>query len=224
MQNDNASNEVIQVTNNDNMCYGRLYFRPLTPTQFNNEGYKPIQVRNSEINASCPVPIFFCFNADATLNYPGTEFAERGLAGHRHNIKSGLKEFEKLNFSKIYHVGSYSKQDYDIKEYRLSEVIHENGFPIAQLLSCIICRSTAEREMLLFLLGQYSMRLYNTYKENGAVLMHTSGDGLFDYFTVENCRMELKDVNNCDIVRIRVAIDGIEMYINDINVEEEMLL
>lgn len=165
MMNDNASQAVIQATNMDHKCYGRLYFRPLTPTQFHNEGYKPVELRNSEMNACCPVPVFLCLNANATLNYPGTQFAERGIAGNRHNIKSGLEEFSKLNFGKIYHQGAFGLENRDIIEYRHSEVIHEGGFPIATLLECILCRTQAERETLLFLLKQYSIRLYNTYKD-----------------------------------------------------------
>lgn len=105
MVSDNASRAVIEATRDDNKCYGRLYFRPLTPTQFHNEGYKPLEIRNSDINACCPVPVFLCFNANETLNYPGTIFAERGISGNRHNIKAGINEFQKLDFSKIYHEG-----------------------------------------------------------------------------------------------------------------------
>ncbi len=164
MENDNASHAVIAATNNDSKCYGRLYFRPLTPTQYHNEGYKPEVVRDNIINASCPVPVFLCLASNATLNLEGTFFAEKGLSGNRRNIRSGIDEFKKLNFQKIYHDGWYTPDNADIKEYRQSEVIHENGFPIEPLLRGILCRSEAERETLLFLLGQYSMRLYNTYK------------------------------------------------------------
>ena len=164
MKNDNASHAVIEATNHDNKCYGRLYFRPLTPTQYHNEGYKPEEIRDSTINANCPVPVFLCLSANATLSLDGTLFAEKGLAGNRHNIRAGVDEFKKLNFKKIYHDGWYTPDNADIKEYRHSEVIHENGFPVEPLLRGLLCRSEAERETLLFLLGQYSMRLYNTYK------------------------------------------------------------
>lgn len=164
MKNDNASHAVIAATNHDNKCYGRLYFRPLTPTQYHNEGYKPEEIRDNAINANCPVPVFLCLSANATLSLDGTLFAEKGLAGNRHNIRAGVDEFKKLNFKKIYHDGWYTPDNADIKEYRHSEVIHENGFPVEPLLRGILCRSEAERETLLFLLGQYSMRLYNTYK------------------------------------------------------------
>lgn len=164
MVNDNASRAVIEATDNDSKCYGRLYFRPLTPTQYHNEGYKPIEVRNNDINACCPVPIFLCLGASATLEFQGTKFAERGISGSRHSVMEGVKAFSDLNFVKIYHCGPYVQEDRDIKEYRQSEVIREGGFPVEPLLRCILCRTQAERETLLYLLKQYSMRLYNTYK------------------------------------------------------------
>ena len=165
MVNNNASRAVIDVTTSQSKGYGRLYFRPLTPTQYHNEGYKPLKVRNPEINASCPVPVFLCLSSVATLNYPGTKFAEKGLAGNRGIIQEGVEKFSLLNFEKIYHEGGYDPvNDGDIKEYRHSEVIHEGGFPVEPLLKCILCRTDAEKETLLYLIKNYSLRMYNSYK------------------------------------------------------------
>lgn len=58
-----------------------------------------------------------------------------------------------------------NQRQYEIIEYRHSEVIQENGFPIEPFLRGILCRTQAERETLLFLLKQYSARLYNTYRD-----------------------------------------------------------
>lgn len=55
-------------------------FRLLTPTQYHNEGYKPEEIRDNTINANCPVPVFLCLSANATLSLDGTLFAEKGLA------------------------------------------------------------------------------------------------------------------------------------------------
>lgn len=165
MKNDNASRTVIAATKSSNKIYGRLYFRPLTPTQYHNEGYKPEAVRRKEFNASCPVPVFLCLDAVATLNYPGTKFAPKGLAGMRHDIQEGKENFNNLEFEKIYHDGPYAASESDIKDYRHSEVIRENGFPVEPLLRCILCRTIAEKETLLYLIKRYSLRMYNTYKK-----------------------------------------------------------
>lgn len=64
MVNDNASRVDIDMTGDDKKTFGRLYFRPLTPTQYHNEGFKPEIVRQSDINASCPVPVFFLLSVE----------------------------------------------------------------------------------------------------------------------------------------------------------------
>ncbi len=56
MVSDNASQEVLSVSSSEIKEYVRLYFRPKTPTQYHNEGYKPEAVRKNDINANCPVP------------------------------------------------------------------------------------------------------------------------------------------------------------------------
>ena len=177
MANDNASKVVIETTNSENKIYGRLYFRPLTPTQYHNEGFKPEGVRNKDINASCPIPIFFLLSVEKTMQLEGVKFAERGISGNRHNIQSGEEEFAKLNFSKIYHNGFYdSKTNGDIKEYRQSEVICEGGFPVQPTVRVIMCRSNAERETLLYLLKRYSLRVYEAYKK---IIMYKPSQKMF---------------------------------------------
>lgn len=164
MINDNASKMVIDATIDENKKYARLYFRPLTPTQYHNEGYKPDNLR--QLDADCPVPIFFCLNASQVLEYPGTKFAQKGLAGDRHDIQEGIQSFSKLKFDKIYHDGWYDNScDGDIKYYRLSEVVNEKGFPLDPFLQCILCRSVAEKDTLLYLLQERSTKLYEKYKK-----------------------------------------------------------
>lgn len=68
----------------------------------------------------------------------------------RYDIKNGVEEFQKLQFRKIYHEGPMG-MEHDITEYRHSEVIREGGFPVEPFLQCILCRTQAERETLMFL-------------------------------------------------------------------------
>lgn len=101
MMSDNASKSVINATAEQSKHYGRLYFRPLTPTQYHNEGYKPSFARKREIDASCPIPIFFCLDAEKVLNMKGIQFVECGLAGSFHGeIQSGIDAYSGLNFGK----------------------------------------------------------------------------------------------------------------------------
>lgn len=165
MVNDNASRMVIDMTDDEKKTHGRLYFRPLTPTQYHNEGYKPESVRNKDINANCPVPVFFLLSVEKTMALDHVMFAEKGIAGGREDIAQGTDAFVKLNFQKIYHDGSYNPEtDSDIKEYRQSEIIRAGGFPVHNLIRGIVCRSNAEKETLLHLLKKKSIPLYNAYK------------------------------------------------------------
>ena len=56
MKSDNASASVLSTSQNAITEYARLYFRPKTPTQYHNEGYKPQGIRSADLNASCPIP------------------------------------------------------------------------------------------------------------------------------------------------------------------------
>ena len=53
---DIASKKVIESTDLKWKNYVRLYFRPRTPTQYTNEGFRPKDQRKLE--SHCPVPIF----------------------------------------------------------------------------------------------------------------------------------------------------------------------
>ena len=43
-------------------------------------------------------------DANGILQLDGTQFAERGIAGNRADIREGIDEYSKLNFDKIYPV------------------------------------------------------------------------------------------------------------------------
>ncbi len=62
-------------------------------------------IRNNQINANCPVPVFLCLSANVTLNLEGTLFAEKGLSGNRHNICAGIDKYKKLEFEKYIMMG-----------------------------------------------------------------------------------------------------------------------
>ena len=221
MQSDNASKNVIDITMEDAKDYARLYFRPLTPTQYHNEGYKPEHVRKSEVNASCPVPVFFCLNAEKVLELAGTGFVEKGLAGTSHEqIQYGTDYFANLNFQKIYHNGSHERGS-DITQYRHSEVIRRGGIPINGIVQKIVCRSLAEKQTLLYLLQRqlpYKYKKYyhmieynpgrNMFYRNGIFVQRVSQtfDGLYIELNDVQLRSGRTEANGCD-VHVRIVID-----------------
>lgn len=178
MKSDNASSRVIEVTNDEVARYARLYMRPKTPTQYHNEGYKPPHIREKNLNACCPVPIFFLLDAEKTLSMDGVRFVEKGLAGNSYDnalLQKGPEDFSKLNFQKIFHDGPFPSGS-DITQYRHTEVILKDGLPISEVLKGIACRSIAEKQTLLYLLRKTSIERFTKYKD---IIMYKPDTDLF---------------------------------------------
>ena len=125
MQCDNASQEVINNTPNIYKGYVRLYFRPRTPTQYHNEGFRPLNVRG--LNAHCPVPIMFLFRSEPILIKRNTLFSDGNIASPNAVIDGELDFFLGLNFKDIYHdstlYGVYDPRKSQIIYHRQSEVL-----------------------------------------------------------------------------------------------------
>lgn len=151
MINDNASRQVIDMTDSSVVSYVRFYFRPLTPTQYYNEGFKHPLIRyDQDENANVPVPVFFLFNLEKLLNSPGICFSEKGQAGYGSEICCGEEEFNKLDFDKIYsneYVPEYLK-------YKRAELLIPNAFSIQDSLVFILCRNEIEKTSVLNLLKE----------------------------------------------------------------------
>ena len=163
---DAASRNVLEVTGDDIKHCARLYMRPLTPTQYYSEGYKPEAARHKDYKETdCPVAIFFLFDAVRTLSYPGVCFLEKGGAGRQIERRcSGEEQFSALNFEKIYHHGPVS-DDRSILRYRRTEVLRDDGLPLPGLLRRIVCRSVAEKETLFSILQEQCPARYEQYKD-----------------------------------------------------------
>lgn len=80
MVTDNASPDIIGQTDPAWAGYVRLYFRPRTPTQYRNEGFRPEGQR--ELGAHCPVPVFFLFDAESVLCRADSLFTPGSGAAH----------------------------------------------------------------------------------------------------------------------------------------------
>ena len=131
----------------------RLYFRPRTPTQYVNEGFRPRD--RIDWDAHMPVPVYLLF--------PVSLLAEEGVRFTKGRLEDGTPmggsaEFLKtLDFGAVYHdsgvggLGTYRRSE--ILNARHSEVVVERELSLDTLMH-IICRSAAERETLLNLLGE----------------------------------------------------------------------
>jgi len=164
MVNDNASRQVIDMTNMAVRSNVRFYFRPLTPTQYYNEGYKHPQLRyENDTKANVPVPIFFLFNLNKLLAIKGVKFSEVRQAGKGTQLYEGVEEFSKLDFGKI-----YSRGYEDFKEnlpYRQAEILHPNSMKIDSCIESILCRNPIEKMTLLNLIKEKNSENYLKYRD-----------------------------------------------------------
>lgn len=164
MRNDNASRQVIDMTNSGVVSKVRFYFRPLTPTQYYNEGYKHPALRyDRDENANVPVPIFLLFDLEKLLSLPGVQFSGTSQAGYGSEVHSGIEAFSQLNFDYIY---DNTYKNFDVtKSYRHAEITHTNSMPIDSCISNILCRNSLERTTLLNLLRKENYKAFLKYKD-----------------------------------------------------------
>ena len=158
MKNDNANDDVISITSDEYKNYARLYFAPSTPTQYNNEGFKPQNLIND--NAHCPIPIMFIFHSDKVFMCDNLKFTDGNLVNHP-NIYEDIEDLTKLDFKLIYHRTHFSQEDRNsIVNARHSEILIKDELPIKGNLKLIAVRSEAEKETLLYLMDNKAREFY----------------------------------------------------------------
>jgi hypothetical protein len=138
----------------------RLYFHPVTPTQFHNEGIRPPEQRSK--HSHCPVPVFLVFHAPEMLARQNAQITDGNFARHRFKLGSGVEFLRTLNFRAIYHDSAYpadmarGERD-EITRARCAEVVYPDEVDLAHLKE-VVCRTPAERQTLLTLLGSAARR------------------------------------------------------------------
>lgn len=163
MENDNASRKVIDMTETCATSYVRFYFRPLTPTQYHNEGYKHRQIRyDGDVYANVPVPVFLLFDLEKLLSMEGTKFSALSQAGHGNPVYSGIDAFAALPFDSIYSKGYCTDE---VRMHRHAEILYPDEFPIMPTLRGIFCRNDCERSTLMNLLKAYDPTAFYRYKD-----------------------------------------------------------
>jgi len=152
MKVDNASPEIIQQTRTEHLRYVRLYFRPRTPTQYRNEGIRPINQRKLG-GAHCPIPVYFCFDARTVLALDETEFSDGNMGSARASHSDERDFFLSIPFHLVFHNRWFTPEERnEIVFRRNAEVLVPDRLPLAPALKFIVCRSAAERQTLLHLL------------------------------------------------------------------------
>ncbi|WP_342415607.1 DarT ssDNA thymidine ADP-ribosyltransferase family protein [Paenibacillus sp. FSL R10-2782] len=177
MENENASPEVINNTVSKWKKYVRFYFRPRTPTQFNNEGFRPINERLLG-GAHCPMPIFFIFHSLPLIALEDSQFSYGSLASHGTETYNTIEKFKEMPFASIYHEGSYDphSQNY-IKYHRHAELIIPDDCDLEYLYG-IVCRSHAEKETFLHHLDAPTAKIWEKL-----ISVDTSGKLFYSHWT-----------------------------------------
>lgn len=184
MQSDNASVQVINMTESIAKNFARFYFRPLTPTQYYNEGFKHKSIRyENDEQANVPVPIFLLFDMNKLLKNPEIRFSELSQSGHGSPILQGINDFQNLPFKKIYSNGYVEE---DIRKYRHAEILFPNAYNIDDSISFILCRNEVEKTTLMTLLKKKNLKAFYKYKEK----IKIGKDNMF-----ENNGLFLKDIS-----------------------------
>ena len=147
---DIASREVISQTDPRWKEYVRFYFRPRTPTQYRNEGFRPRH--SQELQSHCPVPVYLIFDAIPVISMAESQFTDgnAGVAGV--NPSKDVNYLERIPFHLVYHDSAFLPAERSVIVYhRNAEVMVPNKVGL-ETLRFIGCRSSAEYETLLHLL------------------------------------------------------------------------
>lgn len=165
MKNENASRQVIDMTKTAVAAYVRFYFRPLTPTQYHNEGFKHPDLRyDDDNNANMPVPVFFAFDLEKLLETPGVQFSERAQSGYGSQLHNTVDAFASLDFRKIYS-NQYEENWQEVIKYRHAEILIPSQFEIDTCINSILCRNNVELLTLRNLLRQENPKQFYRYKD-----------------------------------------------------------
>lgn len=169
MRNDNASRQVIDMTSSGATSNVRFYFRPRTPTQYHNEGFKHPGLRYyGDENANVPVPVFFAFDLSKLLLMGGVSFSEMSQAGGGSPLYNTPDDFACFNFDEIYRFGPMQDSETE-KRYRQAEIVTPGPFPIDTCLVYVLCRNEVEKITLLNLLRAEDKLAYTKYKNKISV-------------------------------------------------------
>lgn len=161
--------------------YVRLFFRPLTPTQYRMEGIKAA-AELTNTGEHCPVPVFLLFDAKALLGTQGVQVTDGGIARRgQYRVGNSAEFLRTIPFESVYHDGPLPEDAWersDIIFRRHAEVLVENELGLEHLRH-IRCRTGPERDTLLYLLGRDAPRYEHLVRivPPGAALFY--GRGMF---------------------------------------------
>ena len=163
---DIAAPNIIERTSVQLQDYVRLYFRPRTPTQYRNEGFRPQGLLYS--GAHCPVPVYILFRAIEVLSRADSQFTDGNVAAMS-PLMNDVRQLNSIPFEDVYH--DYMLPYSGVTEEARREIIRRRNAEVLipqrlglESVQMVLCRSQAEYETLLYLLpndvnDQWSSRI-----------------------------------------------------------------
>lgn len=146
---DIAAPEIIGQTDAKWQDYVRLYFRPRTPTQFSNEGFRPRA--QWQYDAHCPVPVYIVFDAFKVLARTDSLFTDGNVAAGA-KPSDAIAALKAIPFNLVYHDSWFEPPERaEIVYHRSAEVLVPRRLDL-KAIRAISCRSQAEYETLMYLL------------------------------------------------------------------------
>lgn len=133
--------------------FARFYFRPRTPTQWHIEGIRKVEDSAYNAGAHAPILIMFVFDARVVLTQAGVHFCDRNMQLGAAIPSDTEQYFSNIPFEKVFH-DSGTGGDRSITDHRCAEVLATSPLRLDGALQWIYCRTTAERETLIFMLGE----------------------------------------------------------------------
>lgn len=174
MKVENADTSVIARSPELTESSARFYFRPKTPTQYHNEGVRPAEQRRQS-DAHCPVPVFFLFPLPDVLSERGTLFTDTAAYWQEVEVGDSATDLSRLRWDDIYSNGPMpTARRNELTGYRRAEILVPESLPLDGLHR-IICRTPAERDTLLDLVGKDRRAKWRP-------LVEIAGAGLRDLF------------------------------------------
>ena len=139
----------------DAHAFGRLYFRPRTPTQFHIEGIrKPEEYYRG--NKHCPTIGVLVFDAKTIFQLADVQFTTANMQSYDTQRGSTADFFQAIDFASVYHEGPFTQGERsNIVARRCAEVLVPSPLSLTDGgLRWIYCRSQAERVYLLDMLQE----------------------------------------------------------------------
>ncbi|MCQ6521707.1 MULTISPECIES: DarT ssDNA thymidine ADP-ribosyltransferase family protein [Bacillus] len=208
--NDNASSDVIDGTEEEYKDYVRFYFRPLTPTQYHNEGIRA-KTEITGLGAHCPVPVFLLFDP-AMLDQPSVFFSYESLASHYHiPLYQGVEKLAEAPFEYIYHNESTYIQQ--IRKHRQAEIVIKDQCNL-RYLQKIVCRTKAEADTLKSLLNSTA---FNKYSDKICCINQGTFDTTDANSMFYNNKLQVTDIKQSKS-SFTVKFNKIDYYPRDIEI------